>query len=163
MTRKFRDSWQILLVGGFLLAIGLVIASQPLYHILTGIPLMIRNSKTSQLSHEATLGELAFLFFVPMILAVLGGFLVTSWIYTIIETSDSGIVRFGSFGKVSFQCSWSEISSVKLERGTRGLRTYVVITNLDRLSIPSSETNIDELLGIIRIHSDHVNFSDWDS
>ena len=93
---------------------------------------------------------------------VSGLFLLLAWKNHMIQTDDEGIREYDFSGKMTFQASWSELTTVSRLKPDSAFILVSIGTNDNELKIPWSVKNVAGLLTLIQARANHLDYSAWD-
>jgi len=160
---RYRDSVVMPIVALIFIVVPFSAATVPaLYHVATGTPLMISNGKHTTGQHVASSGELLFSIFFPFLFVFFGVLAFLYWKNDIIQTDENGLREYGLTRNIKFQSPWKDLTSAYKRTGQKGSVYYVIEAASGKIEIPSSERNLQDLIGEIKRRADHVDFSGWD-
>lgn len=161
--RRYRDGMTMAVVAWIFIVFPPAAGTVPaLYHLLSGTPWMLSNGRHMTGTHPATPYEYKTSIFIPLIFSALGLLLFLYWKNDIIQTDEDGLREYGLMRNIKFQSPWRDLTIAYKREGSKGMLYYVVEARSGKIEIPSTERDLQNLLGEIKRRADHVDFSGWD-
>ena len=159
--RKYRDATYIPIVCVGFLLLGIYTAYPAFSHIAYGSPLLVADHRGATTMHPATNSEAYLNLIAPIIFSLLGLLGLGFWILVTITCTEEGLSKTDAIGRVAFQAAWSDLTTASKRPAPKGTFIYQVRSANGRMDIPSSESNLSELLETIRTRAPHVDYSEW--